>query len=410
MSEIGVFLALDLGTTTLGGCLLDPTGTVLAEGKLPNPQAELGADVVRRLEAARDGQGQRLQALLVEGIESLIAELCARASVSRKEIGAAAAAANPAVCTLLRALDPAPILFPPHRPRVLSGVLLPAGDLGLTLPVGLYLFPLVSGYVGGDLVAFLYGFESVEPCSLFVDVGTNGEMAFYDGQRWWTTSVAAGPAFEGGEISCGMAAEPGAVSGVRLAGERLELEVIGSTSPRGLCGSGLAEAVAAGLEGGLIDSSGRIVDPLEVETNLARCIVDTAGGRGLRLYRDAVCDLVLTQEDIRGFQLGKAAVRAGVECLLQRAGVEMQQVRTVWVTGAFGFSLTAAALKRVAMLPPNMVNKLSFRPGGALKGVQRMLLQTDGAAQVENFSSQLKPYPLSGTPAFEQAFIKSLDF
>jgi len=260
----------------------------------------------------------------------------------------------------------------------------------LDLPVPLYLFPLISGYVGGDLVAFLFSQQPHEPGTFWLDVGTNGEMAVFNGQEWWTTSVAAGPAFEGGQILCGMAVQPGAVERVRLRGDSLQLEVIGGMLPQGLCGSGLTEAIAAGLEGGLIDSRGKIVDPMEVTTNLSQ--------------------ILLTQQDVRNFQLAKGAVKAGAECLLEKAGLKTVQIQMAVVTGAFGFSLAPAGLQRVAMLPENMVNKVRFVPGGALEGVCRFLCDPKGFVRVQALADTLRSYPLSGTPAFEKAFLRALDF
>lgn len=412
-----LLLALDLGTTTLAGRLLLADGTVVAEAQIANPQAQLGADVIRRLEAALGGEGERLQRLLTGGVEKLIGELLRRSGEERGAITAAAAAANPAITYLLRRLPPAEILFPPHRPKSGQGGVIDPAALGLDLPVPLYLFPLVSGYVGGDLVAFLYGFEANHSSLLtpdssrfFLDIGTNGEMALFTGKGWWTTSVAAGPAFEGGGVACGMPALAGAIEGVAVAGDRLELQVIGGGAPQGVCGSGLAAAVAAAREAGLLDPRGTFVPPAEVATNLARYLIATAEGPALRLYRDATIDVRLTQEDVRQFQLAKGAVRAGAQCLLQRCGLEPEELGEVVVTGAFGFSLPPAVLKKVAMLPAGMIDKVSFVPGGALTGIGRLLRAAQGPAEVENLAAALRPFPLSGTPAFEKAFLTSLDF
>ncbi len=408
MNEL--FLALDLGSTTLAGRLSDRNGTLLVEGKSVNPQREMGSDVIRRLEAARGGAGKRLQELLVGGIDSLVDDLLQQAGCPRSAIKAAAAAGNSAICHLLRQLDVDSILFPPHRPKELAGTFLDPAQLGLDLPVPLYLFPLVSGYVGGDLVAFLYGCPNPEGHTFYLDIGTNGEMALFSGGRWWVTSVAAGPTFEGGDVSCGMTARAGAVSGVRVEGDSLCLDTIAGAPPVGICGSGLVAAIAAGLEGGLIDARGLIVGPDEVTTNLSRYIAETPDGRLLRLYRDARVDLCLSQQDVRNFQLAKGAMLAGIGCLLQRAGVAGEQIDKALVTGAFGFSLPSEVLKRVALLPESMVDKVCFVPGGALEGVSRFLREPDGLTMVTALASQLKPYPLSGTPAFEQAFLQSLDF
>ncbi len=410
MSGKETLLALDLGTTTLAGRLIDRNGRTLAEATVRNPQAALGADIIRRLELALHGEGQRLQELLVEGLEGLLSELLRGAGVNRRSIGAAAAAGNAGICALLRCLPVDSILFPPHRPTEKQGLYLEPSRLGLDLPVPLYLFPLVTGYVGGDLVAFLFAQAPHGDHTLYLDIGTNGELALHSGGRWWTTSVAAGPAFEGGGIGCGMAAATGAVSGVTLEDDRLRLEVIGGGSPRGLCGSGLAETVAAALEGGLVDGHGTIVDPLQVPSNLARYLGDGPGGRCLRLYRDAAVDLCLTQEDLRTFQLAKGAIRAGVDCLLARAGLSADSIAEVAVTGAFGFSLTPRVLKRVAMLPENMIDRVRFAESGVLSGCCRLLLDSAGPEKAQRLADTLHPYPLSGTPAFEKAFLGALDF
>jgi uncharacterized 2Fe-2S/4Fe-4S cluster protein (DUF4445 family) len=403
-------LALDLGTTTLAGRLIDRDGRTLAEATERNPQAQLGADIVRRLELAHNGQGEQLQRLLVEGLERLIGTLLISAGTDRQTIASAAAAGNSGICALLRGQSVERLLFPPHRPRETQGLYLDVQALGFNLPVPLYLFPLVTGYVGGDLVAFLLSQAPYGNNTLYLDIGTNGELALHSNARWWTTSVAAGPAFEGGGISCGMAAALGAVSGVTLDGDRLRLEVIGGGVPRGLCGSGLAETVAAALEGGLIDCHGTLADPLQVPSNLARYLDGGSGKRCLRLYRDASVDLCLTQEDLRTFQLAKGAIRAGVDCLLARAGLSADSIAEVVVTGAFGFSLALRILKRVALLPENMIDRVRFAEAGVLAGCCRLLLDEAGPEKAQLLADALTPYPLSGTPAFEKAFLSALDF
>ena len=292
---------------------------------------------------------------------------------------AAAAAANPAVSLLLQRLPVDSVLFPPFRPRQASRGAPRTGPRSVCIcPVPLYLFPLVSGYVGGDLVAFLCG-QFQAPGSFYLDVGTNGEMAWCDGERWWTTSVAAGPAFEGGEISCGMGLERGAVTAVRVAGDRLRLEVYRRRpAPRPVRQRpGLGHR--RGPEGGpdrRRRHPRRAAGGADQPCPLPGRRPET--GRALRLYRDARTELLLTQQDIRNFQLAKGAVHAGAECLLKRAGARPEQVAAVVVTGAFGLSLTPADLKRVAMLPSDMVDKVRFTPGGALAGVGRMLLEEQG--------------------------------
>jgi uncharacterized 2Fe-2S/4Fe-4S cluster protein (DUF4445 family) len=406
MSEL--LLALDLGTTTLAGRLLDAQGQTLAEGKVGNPQRVAGADIIRRLEAALDGEGERLQALLLDGIATLLADLLRAAGARRQEISAVALAANPGVTALLCGDDVHPILFPPHRPKnlALRSLDLPA----LQLPVPLSVFPLLSGYVGGDLIACLYGLDPTSGRTLCIDLGTNGEIAIGGAEGWLATSVPAGPAFEGGEISCGQLAAAGAISNVSSQGDRLQLEVIGGGLPTGLAGSGLFALLAVAIANGLIDASGRIVSAAEVASSLSRYLRPAGNAHALCLYRDATREIIVTQADVRAFQLAKGAVRAGIDALLARAGISAESVEQVIVTGAFGLSLDRQRLKSVAILPDVMVEKALFIPGGALAGVQRFLLQENGSAQLQALTAKFRSYPLSGTPAFERAFLAALNF
>jgi len=269
MSHDHCLLALDLGTTTLAGRLLGLDGRVLAEGRLLNPQVAMGGDIMRRLELALAGEDVRLQALLCDGLRELVGVLLHQAGLYLSDIKAAAAAGNPGMVYLLRRLPVKSILFPPHRPTWRDAVYLTAEEVDLGLGTPLYLFPLVSGYVGGDLVAFLFSRGEIPENSFFLDAGTNGEMALYAKGRWRVTSVAAGPAFEGGDISCGMVAAVGAISNVSLVEDALRLTVIGGGRPRGICGSGLAAALAAALEGGLVDTHGTVCFVFECSSGWA---------------------------------------------------------------------------------------------------------------------------------------------
>nr|WP_320115334.1 ASKHA domain-containing protein [uncultured Desulfuromonas sp.] len=399
-------LALDLGTTTLCGRLLDGDGHVVAEQTLFNPQTEFGSDVIRRLEVAHAGGGESLAQALIDGIGQVTDLLLRQAGASSQDIGRAAAAGNSAISLLLQQQPVASLLFPPHRPPQTDGISLTVP----AVPVPLYLFPLVSGYVGGDLVAVLYSHPNPAPGTFFIDVGTNGEMALYTGTQWWVSSVAAGPAFEGGNIASGMPAGPGAICRVALDADRLALQTCDGGRPLGLCGSGLVDLIAAARRGGLIDVHGTIVAADAIDNNLVRYLCEVEGQAALQLYRDARHRVVVTQEDIRNFQLAKAAVHAGAECLLARADMTSDALTGVVVTGALGFSLAADCLRTVGLLPSAMIDKVAFEQGGVLNGLARYLCPSGGEENVEALAHRLRPYPLSGTPRFERAFVAAMDF
>ena len=425
-------LALDLGTTTLVGRLLRDDGVQLAEVRAANPQRSLGADILSRLQHAHEGGGKELQRLLFAGLRPLVAELLAQAGCPAAQVSAAAAAGNPGISHLLCRLPVSGLLFPPHRSLLKQLTTLTPAELDLGLTVPLQLFPTVSGFVGGDLVADLYGLletggwglatSNQQPASspvsphpgdsplLLLDLGTNAELALWDGRRWLVTSAAAGPAFEAGNIVCGMPLAPGAVVDVQLAGDRLTMRVAGGGRPLGLCGSGLLALIAAALQGGLIDPGGRIVAPEEVGTNLARYLVTDGAGWAICFHRDARGELRLSQDDVRQLQLAKGAVRAGIEVLLHRAGVTAADLAAVGVTGAFGTALPAAAVKGIAMFPEGVIDKLFFVPNGVLDGLGAYLADPQGGVHLVALQATIQPFPLSGTPAFEQRFLAALEF
>jgi uncharacterized 2Fe-2S/4Fe-4S cluster protein (DUF4445 family) len=409
-------IALDLGTTSLAGRLFDDSGRVLSEQRIANPQARYGHDILARLQAAHEGEGAALQRLLVDGVRCLVESLLAAAGVNADQIRGVAAAGNPGISSLLRNAPVARLLLPPHKAPWRGLVELSVDELALGLPVALQLLPPLSGFVGGDLLSGLLAFEAtladgeIPPPALLVDLGTNAEMALWDGTRWLVSSAAAGPAFEGGGTSCGMLAGEGAVTDVRLAGDRLRLTVTGGGRPRGLCGSGLVALVAAACDGGLIEASGRIVDAAEVETNLARYLVSRDGVQALCFYRDAAGELLLTQQDVRSLQLGKGAVCAGVRSLLQKAGLEPADVAVALITGALGSNLPLRPLKRVALLPEPVLENAFFTANAVLDGLQHYLAAEDGQSQLDDLLERVQPLPLSGTPAFEREFLAALNF
>ena len=427
--------ALDLGTTTLAGRLLGGDGAVLAEARTANPQRPRGADILARLQHADEGGAAELQQLLADGVRGLVAELLAGAGRTAADITAAAAAGNPGISHLLCRLPVKPLLVPPHRTPLTALTLLPPSQPDLGLAVPLQLFPAVTGFVGGDLVAVLFGRLGTEDSglegnnrqpttsnqpriispqppapSLVLDLGTNAEIALWTGSRWLVTSAAAGPAFEAGNIACGMPLAVGAITDVRLRGDRFELEVAGGGRPAGLCGSGLLALLAAARAGGLLTPDGRIVEPGEVDTNLARYLVTHGAGWAICCHRDARGAILLTQADVRSFQLAKGAVRAGVEVLLERSGLAADAIAAVMVTGAFGAALPAAALRGIAMLPEGMVNKLFAVPNGVLDGLAAFLADPQGAERLAALQGTIKAFPLSGTPAFERRFLAALEF
>ena len=406
-------LAFDLGTTTIAASLVEPSsGKRLAVAAALNPQRAWGADVLARLEAAGDPATlQAMQACLAAAMERMTDELLEKGSATESELAAVALAGNPAMEHIALGLPVASLAFPPFRPLFREGKEVTTLELGWSRKLPAYLLPLPGGFVGGDLLAFLFGCrDAAKPGTLYLDLGTNAEMALFDGERFLATSAAAGPAFEGGNLRCGMAALPGAIASVRIEGDRVLLGTIAGAPACGICGSGVLEAVAALLESGVIDRTGRLKPAHEIGSNLGNRVQQMNGTPAFVLHRDARGAVYLDQDDIRALQLAKGALRGGMEILLGRAGLSIAELSGVVLTGSFGAVLSPAVLKNVGIFSENMVKISEFIREGALCGVERLLWEQDGRARLEGLARNTKVLPLSGTPAFEKHFLANLDF
>jgi uncharacterized 2Fe-2S/4Fe-4S cluster protein (DUF4445 family) len=405
--------AFDLGTTTIAASLIDSqTGERLAAAGALNPQRKWGADVLSRLGAAALPETlAAMKGCLALEMERLAEELLARAGAAYGELSRVAVAGNPAMEHLALGLDVASLAYPPFRPLFTEGKHVTTRELGWSRELPAYLAPLPSGFVGGDLLAFLFGLqESAKPGTLYLDLGTNAEIALFDGERFLATSAAAGPAFEGGNLRCGMAALPGAISGVSIQGDRVSLSTIAGAPARGICGSGVLEAVAALLESGVIEASGRLRPAGELASNLANRVQEVNGTAAFVLHRDASGLVYLDQEDIRALQLAKGALRGGMETLLSRAKLSFGALSGVVLTGSFGAVLSPVVLKNIGILSENMVRITGFIREGALAGVERLLAESDGVARMEELARRVQVIPLSGTPLFEKLFLANIDF
>ena len=405
-------LAIDLGTTTLAASLVDlDSGERRAMSGALNPQRRFGADVVSRLAAGVNSQQNYhdMMTLIRTELRRLGQELCDAVDIAWSDVCSVAIAGNPAMQHILLGLPLDSLAFPPFRPLYTHGTQLNAADLEWDGAADVYVFPMPGGFVGGDTVAFLYGAEPGYR-TLCLDMGTNGEIALCAGETIWATSAAAGPAFEGGNLSCGMAALPGAISSVRIDGERLRLQVIGDVQPCGICGSAAIETVTELLRCGIVETGGRLRTPAEIDSNLAARVIEHRGAAAFVLHRDARQLIMLTQDDIRQLQLAKAALRAGIDVLLERSCIQCQALKDVILTGSFGAVLRPEWLKTIGIFDESMVQTTRFTPEGVLAGVEKALVRTTGITAVEELAHRFKVVPLSGTPLFEELFMRHIDF
>jgi uncharacterized 2Fe-2S/4Fe-4S cluster protein (DUF4445 family) len=378
----GAGVAVDVGTTTLVAQLVDlRTGAVLGVETALNAQARYGSDLMSRIEAA--GVGAPLEATIREQVGGLVSALLAAAGTARERVARIVLVGNTAMHHLFGGLDVGPLAaYPFETPRP-DALRWRAAALGWTSAAGaeVVFLPCLGGFVGSDVLAGLraIGLDRAASPSAMFDLGTNGEIVVAAGGRLYCASAAAGPAFEGARISCGMRAAAGAVSAVHAAGGRLVAHVLGGGPARGICGSGLVDAVARGLELGRIEPSGRL-----------------AGGASVLGLQDG---LALTQRDIRELQLAKGALAVGLRLLSARAGTEPRLLARLSLAGAFGnyVSRESAPLERVASAGNT-----------ALLGAKLALFDDD--LDQRALRQRIVHVPLAADPGFADAFATAMGF
>ena len=383
-------LAFDIGTTTVVAYLLDgASGETLAVASCLNPQGQYGADVISRIQRSMDGGGDALAACVRDALARLTREAADRAGVAVGDITRAAIVGNTAMHHLLLGIDPRPLVTPPYMPAVFEAMETDAAWLPIRGRVRI--LPNIAGFVGGDTVGCMTAarFDRVEALTLMIDIGTNGEMVLGDRARRVACSTAAGPAFEGAKISCGMRGAPGAVDRVWIEDGRLRWHVIGGGRGVGLCGSGLLDLTACLLELGVIDESGRMA---------------------CANYPLAGTDVVLTQKDVREVQLAKAAIRAGIELLAQRLGTAVGDIRRVLLAGAFGNCLDPASACRIGMIPPALLDRIVSIGNAAGEGAKLCALSRKEFEYSQALARGTDFLELASLPQFQDCYVDALEF
>ncbi|MFO7935149.1 MAG: ASKHA domain-containing protein [Bacteroidales bacterium] len=327
----GLGIAVDLGTTTLVAQLLDlQNGRILAVEKSLNPQQKYGSDLVSRLDAVLSGNAPDMTCMIRKKIGEMI-DLMTRGKDER--IDRIVLVGNTVMQHFFCGLDIRPLSFFPFESPDLGEKKFLPGELGWKVRSGeVYFYPSIGSFVGSDILAGIMatGLHGEETYSMLIDLGTNGEIVMGNRDRLLCASTAAGPAFEGARISMGMQATTGAISSVETAAEGWKVRVIGNGRPRGICGSGLIDAVAVLLDRGVIDEYGQILT-----------------GEDQVVLADPV---VVTQKDIYEFQLAKAAIATGTEILMKKLDIRPDQIGNVYIAGAFGSYINMENVTGTGML------------------------------------------------------------
>lgn len=389
-SEYGV--ALDIGTTTLVAQLYDVRGNKLAETARLNPQTEWGGDVVSRIEAALDGKASLLAKTIRTAIDEMIAELAVLAAIDAKCIDGIVITGNTVMLYLLTEESVVCLSRAPFEAMRLFGENLPASELGLSslLPnTRVYLPPCISAFVGADIVCDLLTIPMDNEAVLLVDIGTNGEMALWNGQELFVCSTAAGPAFEGVGISMGMRGVTGAIDKVNVSNGKLDTHVIGDGEPIGICGSGLIDAVACMLETETLDESGYLENAPFV-----------------------ICEPVcFTQTDVRMVQLAKSAICAGIETLLAHACVAGDALSRFVIAGGFGTYMDVNNAIRIGLFPNTIPAERVYVLGnGAISGAVTLLLDRNKTCEALRISREAHVVELATNAVFQERYMQNMLF
>lgn len=417
-------VAFDIGTTTIVAYLMDlNTGKELAVASALNPQVQFGADVISRTSYANQGENElkTLHAFVVEKVDALIGEVAEKGGIDRNDIYAVTVAGNTCMHHFFTGLSPKYIGLLPYIPVVREALSFRASDFNIRInPAGLvFTLPNIAAYVGGDTAAVVLStqMDRSEDIKLAIDIGTNGELVMGSSGRLIACSTAAGPAFEGAHISCGMRGTEGAVDHVRFDG-KLSYTVIGETRPQGICGSALLDVAAGLIELGIINSGGKIQSPAQVGNEAAkpylRHIIEYDGANAFLLADERETShgrrIMLTQDDIRSLQLAKGAIAAGIKVLMERLGVTLEDIAEVLLAGAFGNYMNAHSACTVGLIPRELEKKIRVVGNAAGAGARLALLSEEEYRHARELSERVEYYELGAHKNFMYIFAQSTRF
>ncbi len=409
-------IAIDLGTTTLAFQVVNiHTGELLASESSMNPQRRLGADVISRMRASNDGRSEELRQLILEAFIEGIEQLSKKASIPVDKLYQIIIAGNTTMVHLLMGYSCEGLGKYPFQPVSLDKIeeefakffgqvwqqrrsQSPEYSAGEQINAFVTVLPGISAFIGSDIVAGLglCGFDQRREIGLFLDLGTNGELAIGNKDRLLVTSTAAGPAFEGGNISIGIGSVPGAISKLSLREGRIKLETIGDQKPIGICGTGVIELCSELLSSGIMDATGLLREDYFEE--------------GYPVYQEAGKELRFLQRDIRELQLAKAAIRAGIELLIKSYGCTYEDIDTVYLAGGFGFMLPVEKAVHIGLLPEQLKNKMVTIGNSSLAGAIRYAMDQEFPSRLDKLIKGAQEIHIANQEEFQNIYIRYMNF
>ncbi len=404
-------LAVDVGTTKLAGYLVElETGRTLAAAGAMNPQIAYGEDVMARIAYAMEGEQQAatLREAVVGAVNDLAHELCTQSGHHPEEIVEAVVVGNTAMHHLFLGLPVRQLGLAPYLAAVSEALDLKAREVGLEIAPGGYvhLLPNIAGFVGADHVAMILSTEigEAEGAVLGLDIGTNTEVVLRANGRLIACSTASGPAFEGAHIKDGMRAAEGAIERLRIVDSGVEYQTIGDAPPVGLCGSGVLDAVAQLRQLGVLDERGNMGHHPGVRRTEhgPEFVLVTAGEGG------SDREVVITRGDVGEIQLAKGAIRAGINILLDEAGLSEQDLDQVVIAGAFGTYIDVSSAIVIGMFPPLPLERFNQVGNAAGMGAKLALVSRDQRARAAEIARQVEYIELTNDKRFVDEFAKAM--
>lgn len=421
----GLGAAFDIGTTTVVGMLWDlKDGVQIAAVAKANPQMEFGADVISRI-AYCGNDNIRLRILrekIVSCIDEMLQQLCEKADRRTEDINRINICGNTAMSHLFAGYQVKSLATAPFVPAYEGSLELEArealahdielfaeskteGSLKLNQKARLTLLPNIAGHVGGDITAGMIAAEVLgDGLTVFIDIGTNGEIVLADGNNVLACSTAAGPALEGASIRHGMRAANGAIERVRIVNGQVKIETVGGVPAAGICGSGLIDAIAQMLEAGLIDETGRIMDDKNPE------VIRGERAEKRIVLTDMPEEIAVTQKDIRQVQMAKAAIAAGIQILLKEADRDVDDIDRVVIAGAFGNHIDIDSAVRIGLIPKVSRKKIVMAGNTAGAGVSMTLLSQAAMNLAKKLPGMVKHVELASDKDFQSTYLREMYF
>ncbi|MBK5246481.1 MAG: DUF4445 domain-containing protein, partial [Peptostreptococcaceae bacterium] len=416
-------ISFDIGTTTVVGNLWDlEKGTSLQIIGKTNPQIIFGADVISRINYCEDDSAKFkiIRDKITGCLNELIKELLTDNKIENKDIIKVTAAGNTTMSHIFSGFNPKPLARSPFTPAYSGEKVFKAREVGLNLEpeTEVILLSNIAGHIGGDITAGILAtrMEDLKGITLFIDIGTNGEIVLSKNDKIYACSTAAGPAFEGAFIYQGMRAEAGAIEKIKIKNGTVFFKTVENKEPEGICGSGIIRVIGELLKTGIINKSGRLLMPVELEEaqlsdDLKSRLRENHDGREFVIvFKKDKADIVITQKDIREVQLAKGAIHSGIILLLGLLNEEIKNVDRVILGGAFGNYLNKKSAVEIGILPDIDLNKIISAGNTAGTGASLVLLSEAERKKAIHLAEKTEHLELANCSNFQEEFLKSMSF